>query len=118
MASNEISLFLFRMYTFRLLEIPFIHCLFYKQPAVTKNDEATHHPTGNLPPTFYTSAERQMANHLANHRFVTGIEGGFDSDGKSNLINKMLFTILFINTNTFHLLFMHTCQQSLKQDSL
>ena len=53
-----------------------------------KTDEQKHHPTGNLPPTFYTTSERQMANHLASHQFVTGIEGGFDSDGKSNLIKK------------------------------
>jgi len=55
---------------------------FYNQPALKKNDEDYHHPTGNLPPTVYTVAERQMADHLASHQFVTGIEGGFDSDGK------------------------------------
>ena len=55
---------------------------FYNQPALKKNEEDREHPTGNLSPTIYTKAERLMADHLASHQFVTGIEGGFDSDGK------------------------------------
>jgi len=42
--------------------------------------------TGNLPSPFYTVAERQMADHLASHQLVTGIEGGFDTDDKSYLM--------------------------------
>jgi len=45
----------------------------YKQPVVKDYDEETHCPTGNLTPPFYTSAKRQMADHLAIHQFVTSI---------------------------------------------
>jgi len=62
---------------------------------VKKNDEDRQQPTGNLPPTIYTTAERQMADHLASHQFVTGIEGGFDSDGKNNLVKNVIHHFIY-----------------------
>ena len=86
MASNEISIFLFKKYNLRLLAIPFIRCLFLQTTSREEERRGDPSPHWQPAPTVYTSAERQMADHLASNQFVTGIEGGFESDGKNNLI--------------------------------